>query len=698
MQEKKGKKLSTSLIAYLFIVLFVLNVITAIFTGIITNNAMSKKENDYLSSKLAHAKGQISSYMDKYISMAEWIARDTIIRDAISSTSYEVPFYMNSNFNSIIDKIKVAMDLNKEILNFGIGVISEDTVYKQDGTPLGNGYSLRKTSNYSAINQNRTILTEPYIDSVTGKMCVSISSPIYNINHQPIGLIILDLDFQGFSDMLASLSFDETGRLMLFSQDEIVIAYEDKSKLASTLSNIGINGKEFDEQLVKSTEELFNYNIGNENRIGIISEIEEYNWRILIGISKKEFYNDAVMIINILSLLTLVTLVITLVLLYFKIVKKLSPISYINSGLMEMSKGNLKVDILYQNDDEIGEMANSMRLCVKTISTYISEIDRIMNAFSSGDLTVRSDIDFKGDFCSIKIAIEGFINKLVYLLSNITDSADQVFNSSEQVSNGSQALAQGATEQASSIEELAATINEISEQIKNTAENAQTTKIQTEAVSTALNTCNIQMHEMVETMEKINESSAQISGIIKTIEDIAFQTNILALNAAVEAARAGTAGKGFAVVADEVRNLASKTANASKMTSELIETSLGAVEKGTKVVNETSESLIEVINDTKEAAGLVNQISNATEEQSNAISQINLGVEQISNVVQTTSSTAEASASASRELSKQSDTLHKLVEQFILEKSSNNFYNSNIINSSESLYDISNDNFEEQKY
>lgn len=336
------------------------------------------------------------------------------------------------------------------------------------------------------------------------------------------------------------------------------------------------------------------------------------------------------------------------------------PVNKMVEAADKLTIGDVDVNIDVNSKDEIGKLAESLKAMIVNIRAQAKAAERI----AMGDLTVkvavRSDKDLLGQ------KLYELVEKNNEVLSNISIASEQVAAGSKQVSDSSIALSQGATEQASSIEELTASLEEISSQTKLNAQNAnQANELAEVAKNTAVEG-NSQMKAMQDAMDEINVSSANISKIIKVIDEIAFQTNILALNAAVEAARAGQHGKGFAVVAEEVRTLAARSANAAKETTDMIEGSITKVEAGTKIANDTAQALTKIVADVAKAATLVADIATASNEQATGIAQINQGIMQVSQVVQTNSATAEESAAASEELSSQAELLRESVGKFKL--------------------------------
>lgn len=340
------------------------------------------------------------------------------------------------------------------------------------------------------------------------------------------------------------------------------------------------------------------------------------------------------------------------------------PINEVKAAANTIANGHLNIDLRYRSGDELGQLADDIRHTAQVLHSYVSEIQSGLAALGNGKLNYHSNVEFKGDFVAVSTGLEEIGRLLRISLQQINSSAEQVSLGSEQVSNSSQALAQGASEQAGSIEELAVSINEIAESVKNNADSAVDSSRQAALVGQKLEECDGQMETLTKTIHEVKHNSGQITGIVRQIEDIAFQTNILALNAAVEAARAGEAGRGFSVVAEEVRRLATKTTGASKLTAELIEKNSDAVSDGMKAVNLTAQTLKASVEGARQVSRKMDKISETSVQQADAITQIRKSVELISEIVQGNSATSEESAAASEELSAQAQLLKELVEKF----------------------------------
>ena len=344
------------------------------------------------------------------------------------------------------------------------------------------------------------------------------------------------------------------------------------------------------------------------------------------------------------------------------------PIIYISNQIRPLQEGNLDINLEYEANNELGDLASILRNSMKVIEDYIHDIDRIMAQFAQGDFNVTPSVKYIGDFQMIEQAIGSFTTTISSALGSIGRAEHQISGNADQLSSSSQSLAQGATEQASAVEQLYATLDELSKNAARNVEMANEAQNDAKKTGEQVTISGSQMEEMVAAMKDITQTSHKINEIIATIENFAFQTYILALNAAVEAARAGSAGKGFAVVADEVRSLAAQSDEAAKETKDLIEESVKATERGSGIVDEVSETLNRTLNLVKKSNSAIGSIADAINAESEAIKQVTDGIAQIAEVVQTNSASSQESAAVSEELFEEVRKLHEQTGRFRLKK------------------------------
>ena len=342
------------------------------------------------------------------------------------------------------------------------------------------------------------------------------------------------------------------------------------------------------------------------------------------------------------------------------------PLGQAEQAVIALSEGNLSYELDYESQDEIGQICAAVRRSQQILHNAIEDIVNVTKGLANGDLSGGVSQQYPGELSPIKEDIEYLLDQLNDTMASILQAADQVAAGADQVSNGSQALAQGSTEQASAVEELSATITDLEHSAQANRQTAKTAKERADQASEQVRISNERMQEMRRAMGDILNGQKDISKIIETIENIAFQTNILALNAAVEAARAGSAGKGFAVVADEVRNLASKSDHAAKQTKKLIESSMSAVEHGGELAEDVDANMQKTVEYAGKAIEYMEKLADSTVSEAEAIEQLTTGVDQISAVVQTNSATSEESAAASEELSSQAVMMKQMIQRFQL--------------------------------
>ena len=343
------------------------------------------------------------------------------------------------------------------------------------------------------------------------------------------------------------------------------------------------------------------------------------------------------------------------------------PVLTVKDQMKEISMGNLSAEFSLKSDtSEIGMLVASIHETKRELKKYIMDIDYILAQMAQGNMNLTVGNDYRGEFLPIQDAMRQILDALNNALLKINLTAEQVSAESERMAADAQTLSNGNVEQAAAVQQLSSSVHEISRQVDQTSNDAADARQSSEDATRQLQACDQKMTELTAAIADISASSHQIGGIIKTISDIAFQTNILALNASVEAARAGEAGKGFSVVADEVQSLANKSARSAQDIAKLIETSMQLVSYGSSLSSDTTQALVEVISSSKKSTELVERIAESAVEQSTSLKQLTQGMEQISDVVQSNAATAEKSAASAQKLNDQAAELKRSVQRFQL--------------------------------
>ena len=501
-----------------------------------------------------------------------------------------------------------------------------------------------------------------YVSAPIMKNGIALNQP----NSEITGVVYLKFHISTLSDVISGISIGDKGTAYLIDGEGNLLAGESVGR--------GNDGVVFDQRLEEgeadaiSNEQAYVItDTPNGKKIVALHKIDTTaDWVIGIVSDYSEFMQSVNKSITN-SICIFVVMYVLAFILFAKMANSIvKPIVKVKDAVECLAKGDLNNYIDYSANNELGVLVDSYNASLSRLKLYISQLSENCGAIADGDFTFERSIEFEGDFINIAISLDKLSNSLSDAMSHINQSAIQVRTGADQIAAGAQSLSQGTTEQASSIEELAGIMDTLDDKVKSTAANAENANDKAALAGKEIQSSNNSMQDMIMAMDNITDKSNQINKIIKTIDDIAFQTNILAINAAVEAARAGAAGKGFAVVADEVRNLANKSAESVKNTAKLIKETIKAVDNGSAIAASTAEKLEKAVEITSEAVKLINEISNASAEQAEMLNQVTTGIAQISTVVQTNAATAEESAASSEELSSQSVELQSLTARFKL--------------------------------
>ncbi len=651
--KKRGitKKLVSAIIVTIIIMVAVL--LFLVYNRV--SDALLTKSESLLGETTDKAVQETSAWMNKTLTML------TMQRDTIE--------YENMNISEMTEYIKHTVDQN-DAYPAGLYVaLKNGSLYHATFVPGPDFNALEKSWYQDGIQSEDFILGDVYFDEDSQSYVVGASGMLKNERGAVRGVAAADVYLNSISDIVGDIKLEKTGGIFLVdTRTDTIIGHRDPEMTGRVLSEF--NGDMYEYAATQIKNGTSGLSVYDDNVYIQVAQVPGSDWTAVAYVSKSEVLGDLKMLTGMMASVAAVSIlaaVVLIILLVRRIIGK--PVTELNYVAGRIAEGDLNQNINYHSKDELGELSDNFGRTVVRLRDYVDYIDEIsekLQDIARGDLAFTLSHDYVGEFMKIKESLEGISRAFNETMGQINTAASQVAEGAGYVSEGAQTLSIGSAQQSEAVENLATHISEVSDGIQKTAQGAKKASEISQKVGSNILDSNEKMQHMNTAIQKISAKSTEIHNIIKTIEDIAFQTNILALNAAVEAARAGEAGKGFAVVADEVRNLASKSSEAAKDTTALIDQTVEAVEEGSGLAKETADSMMAVVENTDEVNKLIEGIAQYSAKQAAATEEVIRGINQISDVVQSNMSTAEKSAAASEELSGQANMLRELVSKFRL--------------------------------
>ncbi len=621
------------------------------------SDALLEKSENLLKETTDKTVQETSAWMNKTLTMLE------MQRDTIEYEDMDVP--------EMMEYIRHTVDQN-EAYPAGLYVaLTDGSLYHASFVPGPDFVASEKSWYQNGIQSEDIILGDVYFDEDSQSNVVGASGVLKDAAGTVRGVAAADVYLDSISDIVADIQLEKTGGIFLVdTRTDTIIGHKDADMNGRLLSEF--SGDMYAYAAKQIENGVSGLSLYDENTYIQVAQVPNSDWTAVAYVSRAEVLSDLLTLTGMMVSVSIAAIIIAVFLIIILVRRIIgNPVTELSSVAAKIADGELDQTIRHTSNDELGELADNFGLTVTRLRDYIDYIDEIsdkLQDISRGNLTFTLSHDYVGEFAKIKEALEGISWSLNDTMGQINMAASQVAEGAGYVSDGAQTLSQGSLQQNEAVDRLASHISEVSDGIQNTAKGAQKASLISQNVGSHILESNEKMQQMNTAIEKISNKSTEIHNIIKTIEDIAFQTNILALNAAVEAARAGTAGKGFAVVADEVRNLASKSSEAAKNTTVLIDQTVEAVEEGTTLAKDTAASMLEVVAQAEEVNKLIEGIAEYSAKQAAATDEVIRGIDQISDVVQSNLATAEKSAAASEELSGQANMLRDLVSKFRLKE------------------------------
>ena len=613
------------------------------------------------------AKSVVSDFTNQ---MEDWLELEAQkVSSIVDTVKYEG--YDTYHRSGLAQYLVSTVKQHPEMYALYVGCADEYSEFSDGWIPDADYIITERDWYVTAANSEETIITDPYVDATTKKMVITVAKAVRE-NGKVTSVVAADLFLDELQNIAAGCVYTESGYPILVSSTGSVVIHKNGAFMPTVDAAENEITVQFDTTYknrtdVKSENGLTTCNFVDYDgvqKLAITKSIPASNWEFTFVIDSGELFSDVTRVLVIFCVMIPIIIAVSAVLCIIIIRRCFRPLADVSVEAQRMTRGDLSVSFDYNVDDEIGSVCRVIEETNTVLKSYIDDISSHLGEMADGNFNNKVDMEYIGDFASIKESLNMILGALNSAFGSIGEATDAVFGGAGNVSDGANSLAESVSVQTALIDEIVGAVTAASGKIRENVGLTENAKVIAGNTTRDVELSNNHMTNLLAAMDEIRRTSEEIQKINKTVEDIAFQTNILALNASVEAARAGDAGKGFAVVADEVRNLAGKSAEASNQTTILINNSTAAVEKGMKYAKETAQSLSMVVEQTEQVEGIIAGIAEASLEQDSYMTKISEKASEVSGHVSSSAANAEESASASVELNNQASLLKQMMARF----------------------------------
>lgn len=650
-------------------VIFVLLLIAAVAICMVGWLSITSKKTELIQESNAAA-NQLTGFLEQYTRSVEQLAVNPEIKSIMMEAESFDAFWQAEKMDTAMENlVGIANTDTENVMAVWLSDLDTSTLAQSDGFKSEEGWDITGRGWYGCITEKKTILTEPYVDSSTGKMILSAAAPVYDdATGAVLGAVGMDISLDHMTEIMSEYKIGRNGYILLLSGGGTFLYHPQGDIVQKNIKDVNISNNVANAIASKSNEFL-KYKTEGNTKYGFLQHAGDTGYVVLSSLPMSEYY--ATLVSMVIALVVIFAVGITLIAFSIKKSAKnlTKPILALNHTAQQLADGNLDVNLHITSEDEIGELGESIQKTVDRLKKYIAYIDEtaeVLTQIADGKLSIHLKNDYVGEFQKIKTALLNISDSMNQVMLGINESSERVSVGASELATASQVLAEGAEEQAAAIEQLTATTTTVAEQVENSRHGAEASAKATAQAAGMIEQNQTKMKLMMDAMNEIHTTSQKVVGIIQTIEDIASQTNLLSLNASIEAARAGEAGRGFAVVADEIGKLALESSKAANTTKELIEISINEINKGSTIANDAMDSLKESVTAVNHVNGMIQETAEDAAVQAENMKQLQAGIEDMAHGIQDNSAASQETSATSEELASQAEILNKMVQKFEL--------------------------------